>query len=97
MGVVGKASDLFLQSVLMVEDGKETNVIFYVDRFGYPYALTQTGMDQAAVTARARSASFSEIADWMTIGDFAALDAYLLTVRGMILAQLGPILPFLEA
>jgi len=103
MGAIGRAPDYPVKSVLMVEDGREKSVAYYIDRNGHPYAFEERGVlpppgavEMPSFALKTRMVPFSEVADWMVPPDFARIDADLLRVRLDLIRQLGPLTPFLE-
>jgi len=103
MGAVGRAPDYPVKNVLIVADGRERNVTYYIDRNGHPYAYEEVGVlpppgavEKPAVMLRTRMVPFSEVADWMAPPDFARIDADLLRLRFDLIRQLGPLRTFLE-
>lgn len=96
MGVLGRANDLMVKEVKMDVPGKKFWVIYYIDHIGHPFALDMVEREGVAVHTKTREVSFSEVADWMSLGDFVEVDRKLADTRIGLIRLLGPLRPFLE-
>jgi len=96
MSVLGRANDLMVKEVQVDVPGKKFWVIYYIDHIGHPFSLDMVEREGVAVKTSTRPVPFSEVADWMSLGDFIEVDRKLAQTRIDLIRQLGPLRPFLE-